>query len=129
MSDAFVGDKPDARPGAGRDGQAPAPWPRRRCAMTTYIVLINWTELGARNVRESPKRLDAAKKLLGEMGGSFKAFYLTMGECDMVAIVEAPDDAVLARFALMLSSGGNVRTRTMKAFPEFAYREIISSLG
>ncbi|CDX12714.1 MULTISPECIES: GYD domain-containing protein [unclassified Mesorhizobium] len=97
--------------------------------MTTYIVLINWTELGARNVRESPKRLDAAKKLLGEMGGSFKSFYLTMGECDMVAIVEAPDDAVLARFALMLSSGGNVKTRTMKAFPEFAYREIISSLG
>ncbi|TIS14132.1 MAG: GYD domain-containing protein, partial [Mesorhizobium sp.] len=43
--------------------------------MTTYIVLINWTELGAKNVRESPKRLDAAKKLLGEMGGSFKAFY------------------------------------------------------
>lgn len=103
--------------------------PGVRCAMTTYIVLINWTELGARNVRDSPKRLDAAKKLLGEMGGSFKAFYLTMGECDMVAIVEAPDDAVLARFALMLSSGGSVRTRTMKAFPEFAYREIISSLG
>jgi len=97
--------------------------------MTTYIVLINWTELGAKNVRESPKRLDAAKKLLGEMGGSFKSFYLTMGECDMVAVVEAPDDAVLARFALMLSSGGSVRTRTMKAFPELAYREIISSLG
>lgn len=125
-----MGDKPDARPGAGRSGQAlRSVAPGGRCAMTTYIVLINWTELGAKNVRESPKRLDAAKKLLGEMGGSFKAFYLTMGECDMVAIVEAPDDAVLARFALMLSSGGNVKTRTMKAFPEFAYREIISSLG
>ncbi|RVC46049.1 GYD domain-containing protein, partial [Mesorhizobium sp. M4B.F.Ca.ET.088.02.2.1] len=68
--------------------------------MTTYILLLNWTEQGARNVRESPKRLDAAKKQLGEMGGSFKAFYLTMGDCDMVAVVEAPDDAVIARFAL-----------------------------
>ena len=97
--------------------------------MTTYIVLLNWTEQGARDVRNSPKRLDAAKKQLGDMGGTFKSFYLTMGECDMVAIVEAPDDAVLARFALLLSSGGNVKTRTMKAFPEFAYREIISSLG
>ncbi len=97
--------------------------------MTTYIVLMNWTEQGAKNVRDSPKRLDAAKKQLGEMGGSFKAFYLTMGECDMVAVVEAPDDAVLARFALMLAAGGNIRTRTLKAFPEFAYREIISSLG
>ena len=97
--------------------------------MTTYIVLINWTEQGAKNVRESPKRLDAAKKLLGDMGGSFRAFYLTMGECDMVAVVEAPDDAVLARFSLMLATGGNVRTRTLKAFPEDAYREIIASLG
>lgn len=97
--------------------------------MTTYIVLMNWTEQGAKNVRDSPKRLDAAKKQLGEMGGSFKSFYLTMGEYDMVSVVEAPDDAVLARFTLMLGSGGSVRTRTLKAFPEFAYREIISSLG
>ncbi|MER8388514.1 GYD domain-containing protein [Mesorhizobium sp. M0959] len=97
--------------------------------MTTYIVLINWTDQGAKNVRESPKRLDAAKKLLGDMGGSFKAFYLTMGDCDMVAVLEAPDDAVLARFSLMLAAGGNVRTRTLKAFPEDAYREIITSLG
>ncbi|MBZ9853278.1 GYD domain-containing protein [Mesorhizobium sp. CA13] len=97
--------------------------------MTTYIILINWTEQGAKNVRDSPKRLDAARTQLAEMGGSFKSFYLTMGEYDMVAVVEAPDDAVLARFALMLATGGNVKTRTLKAFPELAYREIISSLG
>ncbi|ESX09895.1 GYD family protein [Mesorhizobium sp. LSJC265A00] len=97
--------------------------------MTTYILLMNWTEQGARNIRESPKRLDAAKKQLANMGGSFKAFYLTMGEYDMVAIIEAPDDAVLARFALMLATGGSVKTRTLKAFPEFAYREIVTSLG
>ena len=97
--------------------------------MTTYIILINWTEQGIRDVRASPKRLDVAKKLIGDMGGSFKAFYLTMGDCDMVAVVEAPDDAVVARFGLMLASGGNVRTRTLKAFPEAAYREIIASLG
>ncbi|TPL82394.1 GYD domain-containing protein [Mesorhizobium sp. B2-3-12] len=97
--------------------------------MTSYIVLMSWTEQRAKNVRESPKRLDAARKQLGEMGGSFKALYLTMGEYDMVAVVEAPDDAVLARFSLMLAASGNIRTRTMKAFPEFAYREIITSLG
>ena len=79
-------------------------------------------------MRESPKRLDAAKKLLADMGGSFKDFYLTMGDCDMVAVCEAPDDAVVARFALQLGMGGNIRTRTMKAFPEAAYREIVSSL-
>ncbi|NVP57877.1 MULTISPECIES: GYD domain-containing protein [Rhizobiaceae] len=96
--------------------------------MTTYIVLINWTEQGIKNVRDSPKRLDAAKKVIGEMGGSFKDFYLTMGDYDMVAVCEAPDDAVMARFGLTLAQGGNVRTRTLKAFPEKAYRELISTL-
>ena len=97
--------------------------------MTTYIMLISWTDQGMRDVRSSPKRLDAAKKLLGEMGGSFKQFYLTMGECDMVAVAEAPDDAVVARFAMMLGQGGNLRTRKTNACPELAYRDIIASMG
>ncbi|MEI3851504.1 MULTISPECIES: GYD domain-containing protein [Ensifer] len=97
--------------------------------MTTYVVLLNWTEQGVKNVRESPKRLDAAKQVLSDMGGSFKHFFLTMGEYDMVAVVEAPDDAVAARFALTLGMAGNVRSKTLKAFPEAAYRELIASLG
>lgn len=97
--------------------------------MTTYILLVNWTDQGIKAVRESPKRLDAAKKELADMGGTFREFYLTMGDYDMVGVCEAPDDAVMARFALVLGMIGNVRTRTLKAFPEAAYREIIGSLG
>jgi hypothetical protein len=52
-----------------------------------------------------------------------------MGDYDIVAIFEALDDAVAARFSLQLGMLGNVRTRTLKAFPEAAYREIINSLG
>lgn len=95
--------------------------------MTTYVLLINWTEQGIKALRDSPKRLDAAKKELADMGGSFREFYMTMGDCDMVAICEAPDDTVIARLALRLGMGGNVRTRTMKAFPEAAYRELIKT--
>jgi uncharacterized protein with GYD domain len=95
----------------------------------TYIMLGNWTEQGARNAKDSPKRLDAAKKLLKDMGGDFKTFYLTMGEYDVVAVYEAPDDAVAARFTIQLGMQGSVRTRTLKAFPEAAYRAIITSLG
>lgn len=97
--------------------------------MTTYVLLLTWTDQGAKTLRDSPKRLDAVKKDLAEMGGIFRDFFLTMGEFDMVAICEAPDDAVMARFALRLGSIGNVKTRTLKAFPESAYREIIASLG
>ena len=97
--------------------------------MTTYIMLANWTDQGIRNVKDSPRRLDAARKILKEMGGDFTTFFLTMGDYDIVAIYEASDDAVAARFTLQLGMIGNVRTRTLKAFPESAYREIIASLG
>jgi uncharacterized protein with GYD domain len=97
--------------------------------MTTYVMLVKWTEQGMRQVKESPKRLEKAKNALKEMGGAFKDFYLTMGDYDIVAVYEAPDDAVAARFTLILGMLGNVRTTTLKAFPERAYREIIASLG
>jgi uncharacterized protein with GYD domain len=97
--------------------------------VTTYIVLVNWTERGIQQVKESPRRLDAAKKMLKEMGGEIKSVHMTMGEYDLVLVCEASDDAVAARFTLKLGILGNVRTRTLKAFPEAAYREIIASLG
>ena len=97
--------------------------------MTTYVMLANWTDQGILKVKDSPRRLDAAKKLLKEMDGEFKLFLLTMGDFDIVAIYEAPDDAVAARFNLQMGMLGNIRTRTLKAFPEAAYREIITSLG
>ena len=92
-------------------------------------MLANWTDQGARHVKDSPKRLDTAKRALVEMGGEFKALYMTMGDYDLVAVYEAPDDAVAARYTLLLGQMGAVRTTTLKAFPEAAYREIINSLG
>lgn len=97
--------------------------------MTTYIMLANWTDQGARNVKESPRRLDAAKQALQDAGGEMKSFFMTMGDVDMIGVYEAPDDAVAARFTLQMAQMGNIRTRTLKAFPEAAYREIIASLG
>ena len=97
--------------------------------MTTYVMLANWTEQGIQKVKDSPSRLDAAKKALKDMSGEFKFFFLTMGDFDIVAIYEAPDDAVAARFTMHLGMQGTIRTRTLKAFPETAYREIIKSLG
>lgn len=96
--------------------------------MATYIALGRWTDQGARSVTESPRRLDAAKKQLEDMGGRFMSYYMTMGEFDMVLVYDAPDDATAARFSLLLGSAGAVRTVSMKAFPEQAYREIIASL-
>jgi uncharacterized protein with GYD domain len=95
----------------------------------SYIMLANWTDQGAQKVRDSPRRLDAAKRRLADMGGEFRSVYMTMGEYDLIAVYEAPDDAVAARFTLLLGALGMVRTKTLKAFPEAAYRQIVASLG
>lgn len=96
--------------------------------MSTFISLINYTERGIQKIRKSPERLDAAKTMLEEMGGKFVKFYLIMGQYDIVLIYEAPDDAVSARFQLLLGEQGFIRTSTMKAFPETAYRELMATL-
>ena len=94
--------------------------------MTTYIALFSLTEAGIRAAKDSPRRLDAAKKLLADMGGEMKQFYMVLGEFDFVGILRG---AVMARYVLQLGAVGFVRTKTLKAFPETAYREIVRSLG
>jgi uncharacterized protein with GYD domain len=51
-----------------------------------------------------------------------------MGAYDLLMVYDAPDDAVAARFILMLGKLGNVRTTSLKAFPEEAYRQIINTI-
>lgn len=96
--------------------------------MTTYVMLAHWTDDGMHAVKDSARRYDAAKQLLADMGGDFKAFYLTLGSYDLIGVYEAPDDAVAARFMLQLGQLGFIRAQTLKAFPEAAYRELITSL-
>ena len=96
--------------------------------MPTYITLANWTDQGIRNVKDSPLRLNAFKKAVEAAGGKMISFYLTLGEYDMVVIVEAPSDEVAAAVILSIGKGGNIRTTTMKAFPEDQYRGIIAKV-
>jgi uncharacterized protein with GYD domain len=97
--------------------------------MAKYIMLINWTEQGIRNVEKSPDRLDAGRALAKKLGGEIRKFYMTMGAHDIVAILELPNDEAAAKFALSLAKGGNVRTTTMKAFSESTYRKLTKSAG
>ena len=97
--------------------------------MVTAVMLLSWTDHGIKNVKESPKRLDAAKKLAKDMGGEVKSFYMTLGMYDLVLVVDMPNNDKLATFGLKLGSLGNVRSTTLKAFPEEDYRRIIGGLG
>ena len=96
--------------------------------MPTYISLMIYTEQGLRDIKKSSSRLDAARKAADDLGGKLGQLYLTMGAYDLVAISEFPDDATAATFALRLGALGNVRTTTVKAFPENAYRKILEAV-
>lgn len=96
--------------------------------MAKYIMLVSYTHQGITNVRESPNRAEAARGLARDCGAELTEFYLTLGEHDIVALVEAPSDDAAARFALALGSLGNVRTKTLKAFTEDEFRAIVQSL-
>ena len=96
--------------------------------MATYISLYRFTKQGIQNIKDSPARLDKAKKAVKASGGELKGFYLTMGQYDLVTVGEWPDDESAARFGLTLCSQGNVRTETLRAFTEDEYRKIISEL-
>ncbi len=96
--------------------------------MPTYITLVNYTQKGIENIKESPARLDRVKAAMKAAGGKFKAFYLTLGHYDMVVISEAPNDEAYATTMLAIGAAGAVRSETLKAFTEEEYKKIISAL-
>ena len=96
--------------------------------MPTYITLGKWTQDGIQKIKESPARLDAFKKTVQSMGGTFKGFYLVTGQYDIVVITESPDDTAMAKTALATAAKGSMATETLRAFTEEEYRKIISAL-
>jgi uncharacterized protein with GYD domain len=96
--------------------------------VATYIALLSFTQQGIENIKESPARLDVAKKAYQAMGAELKEFYLVMGQYDMVIVAEAPDDETVAKLALAIGSQGAIRTETLRAFPEDEYRKIVAAL-
>jgi uncharacterized protein with GYD domain len=96
--------------------------------MAKYILLANWTDQGIRNIKDSAKRLDTGLALAKQQGCIYENFLMTMGSFDMVSVIEAPDDETLAKHVLTVAAAGNLRTITLKAFPEDSYRSIIANL-
>jgi uncharacterized protein with GYD domain len=96
----------------------PCPHPHARGeeeAMARFISLINWTDQGAKDAAGTVERADAAKKVAADMGGSLEVYW-TMGQYDIVAISEFPDDETAVGFLAKISTLGNIRTATMRAF-------------
>ncbi len=98
--------------------------------MPTYAILIDWTDEGIRNVRNTIERADGAARLAEEKyGGRMEQLYWTVGPHDLVGIGEFPDDESATAYALEAASMGSVRTTTMRAYDREAMAAIVERLG
>jgi uncharacterized protein with GYD domain len=97
--------------------------------MARFVILIDWTEQGVGNFKDSVDRYEAAQQQFESMGVRFEQIYWTLGSHDIVSVVEAPDGETLAAALLKLSAAGNLRTTTLRAFNAEEMRGIIAKAG
>lgn len=93
--------------------------------MSTYIWLVNWTDQGIRNVKETTKRAKSFKENAEKIGVNVKEILWTLGRYDLVLVIDAPNDETISRLALGVGMGGNARTETLKAFSAQAMDQIL----
>ena len=97
--------------------------------MATYIVLGDWTDQGVANFEQTVDRYDTGVSQLEALGVRVKERFWTLGDHDMVSIIDAPNDEMLAAALLKLASLGNFRTTTLRAFSADEMRAVIAKVG
>ena len=97
--------------------------------MPTYVVLVNWTDQGIRNVKDTIERTDHGGELAKKHGLKLEQAYWTVGAYDMVTIFEAPNEEALSAHLLEIGSLGNIRTTTLRAYDEQEMSGILQRLG
>ncbi|MFJ1548249.1 GYD domain-containing protein [Streptomyces sp. NPDC088246] len=84
--------------------------------MLTYVALLNWTDQGIQDYKDTAQRAEAFGAEVQKLGAKLLNIYWTVGPYDLVAVVEAPDDETATAALLQLGGAGNVRTTTLRAF-------------
>jgi uncharacterized protein with GYD domain len=93
-----------------------------------YVSLLQFTEQGIRNVKDTIKRAAAATAEAEKMGAKVTDSFWTMGAYDVVLLLEAPNDETVSAFSLKLGSLGNVKSQTMRAFSRKEMESILAKV-
>jgi uncharacterized protein with GYD domain len=96
--------------------------------MAKYVSLLQFTDQGIRNVRDSIKRAAAATAEAEKMGVKVTDAFWTMGAYDVVLLLDAPDDETISAFSLKVGSLGNVKSQTMRAFRREEMESILAKI-
>lgn len=85
--------------------------------MPTFIMLSTLTPEGVQTVKNNPQRIREVNTEVEQLGATVKQQWAVLGRFDFVSIVEAPDEATMARVSLELGSRGSGRFETLSAIP------------
>ncbi len=96
--------------------------------MPTYVILLMWTDEGAKTAKDAPDRIARIREMWTKFNAKLKDFYFTFGRYDMIAIVEAPNDEAIAKAVVTGSGWGAARYETMRAFSEAEGADIMKGL-
>ena len=96
--------------------------------MPTYIVLYNFTDQGAKNIKGTVQRSREVREREAQRGFHVRELLWTQGPYDLVAIVDAPSEEAMTAGLLNIAAAGNVRSMTMRAFMEEEMEGIIQKL-
>ena len=96
--------------------------------MPTYIALSTFTDQGIRNVKDTTKRAAAAKEAAKKHGVNMRDVFWTLGDYDVVCVLEAEDEAAITAFSITTAQQGNVRTRTLRAFSAAEMDKILAKV-
>jgi uncharacterized protein with GYD domain len=96
--------------------------------METYVMLFNFTDQGIRNVKDITLRVDPVRELAKSLSVTVRNIFWTLGQYDIVAIVDAPDEIAATALALSIGKAGNVRTHTLRAYSQAEMGPILSKV-
>jgi uncharacterized protein with GYD domain len=96
--------------------------------MVTYIGLLNFTEKGIQGIKSTTQRAAAAKEVASRFGVNMREIYWTLGQYDVVCVLEAADEASLTAFNLATAAQGNVRSQSLRAFNAAEMDKVLAKL-
>lgn len=94
--------------------------------MPTFVMLLNWTDQGIRDYKDTGQRSDAFAAAAQKLGVQLVNMYWTVGPYDIVAVVEAPDEETVIAALLQTGALGNIRSTTLRAFDRAEMDRIIA---
>ena len=97
--------------------------------MATYIVLLQFTDQGIRNIKDTTKRATAATEAAAKVGVKFTDLFWTLGQYDLAIVAEAQDEETMTALMLKLASLGNVKSQTLRAFRAKEMERILTKVG